>query len=137
MVGRVGRVGFRNGGKKGGRRGRLRDCVVDDGSLLVAGFNDPVKPFGLTNGLGNAKSRVLGDLGGREGGGRTLGEVVACGSGVLRSSGNLCEGRAGGKIPETGWERGGRGEVGRSLKLVIAGIFGGGEEGRCLTPATS
>ena len=53
VVGKVGRVGFRNGGKKGGKRGRLRDFVVDDGSKLVAGFNDPVKPFGLTNGLGN------------------------------------------------------------------------------------
>ena len=66
-----------------------------------------------------------------------LGEVVGCGSGVLRSSGNLCGGRVGGKIPEIGWDRGGRGEVGRSPKLVVAGIFGGGEEGSCLTPATS
>ena len=32
VVGGVGRVGFRNGGKKGGKRGRLRDLVVDDGS---------------------------------------------------------------------------------------------------------
>ena len=32
VVGKVGRVGFRNGGKKGGKRGRLRDLVVDDGS---------------------------------------------------------------------------------------------------------
>ena len=32
VAGKVGRVGFRNGGKKGGRRGRLRDLVVDDGS---------------------------------------------------------------------------------------------------------
>ena len=32
VVRRVGRVGFRTGGEKGGKRGRLRDCVVDDGS---------------------------------------------------------------------------------------------------------
>ena len=60
-----------------------------------------------------------------------------CGSGVLKSSGNLSGGRVGGKIPEIGWDRGGKGEVGRSPKLVVAGIFGGGEEGSCLTPATS
>ena len=32
VVGGVGRVGFRNGEKKGGKRGRLGDLVVDDGS---------------------------------------------------------------------------------------------------------
>ena len=32
VVGGVGRVGFRNGGKKGGKRGRLRDFVVEGGS---------------------------------------------------------------------------------------------------------
>ena len=89
----------------------------------------------MTNGLGNAKSRVLGDLGGREGGGRTLGEVVVCGSGVLRSSGILCG--VGDKIPETGWDRGGKGDVERKPKFALAGIFGGGPEETYLTPGAS
>ena len=60
-----------------------------------------------------------------------------CGSGVLRSSGILCGGGVGDKIPETGWGRGGRGEVGRNPKLVVVGIVGGGAEETCLTPGAS
>ena len=58
-----------------------------------------------------------------------------CGSGVLRSSGILC-GR-GGKIPETGWDRGGKGDVERRPKFAVAGIFGGGPEETYLTPGGS
>ena len=78
---------------------------------------------------------VLGDLGGREGGGRTLGDVVVCGSGVLRSSGILCG--VGDKIPETGWDRGGKGDVERKPKFAVAGIFDGGPEETYLTPGAS
>ena len=78
---------------------------------------------------------VLGDLGGREGGGRTLGEVVVCGSGVLRSSGILCG--VGDKIPETGWDRGGKGDVERKPMFALSGIFGGGAEETYLTPGAS
>ena len=60
-----------------------------------------------------------------------------CGSGVLRSSGNLCGGGVGGKIPETGWDRGGKGDVERRPKFSVAGILGGGPEETYLIPGTS
>jgi len=60
-------AGFR--GKKGGRNGRLRVCIVEVGGSL-GGCKEPVKPFELTRGLGKGRSRVRGDLGGRCGGGR-------------------------------------------------------------------
>ena len=60
-----------------------------------------------------------------------------CGSGVLRSSGILCGGGVGDKIPETGWDRGGKGDVERKPKFAVAGIFGGGPEETYLTPGTS
>ena len=58
-----------------------------------------------------------------------------CGSGVLRSSGILSGG--GDKIPETGWDRGGKGDVERKPKFAVAGIFGGGPEETYLTPGAS
>ena len=58
-----------------------------------------------------------------------------CGSGVLRSSGILCG--VGDKIPETGWDRGGKGDVERKPKFALAGIFGGGPEETHLTPGGS
>ena len=60
-----------------------------------------------------------------------------CGSGVLRSSGTLCGGRAGDKIPESGWDRGGKGDVERKPKFALSGIFGGGPEETHLTPGAS
>lgn len=53
-------------GKKGGRIGRFKVCLVGVGGRR-GGCKEPVKPFELMRGLGKGRSRMRGDLGGSGG----------------------------------------------------------------------
>ena len=52
-------------GKKEGRIGRFKVCLVEVGGRRVSGCKEPVRPFELIRGLGKGRSRMRGDLGGR------------------------------------------------------------------------
>ena len=53
-------------GKKGGRIGRCKVCLVGAGGSR-GGCKEPAKPFELIRGLGKGRSRMRGDLGGSGG----------------------------------------------------------------------